>query len=273
MPKTLEELTAMMTEQGQDVPNFLSDPDVEVDDELIEQLVTDHGLVLEDDNDGTDGGGEDDDDEEIVTMTKDELNALSKKQIGRGRRRAHKDAAAKFAKEYGMTIDEARAALEAASDGNTKPPAAPPEPTGEDGASEERKAIAAERAALRAERAEMRNQQTRSKAIQALATAGASSPQRAVKLLDLEGLAHDSDDEDFADLVDELSEEMPELFNTATGGSAGKGRSTVTGTGRQSPRNPNPQLTAAERGRLRAAENSKTRAERRSPIERMGNTR
>ena len=219
-------------------------------------------------NDSSDGDDDSDDDDNSVTMSREQLEAHNKKMLGRGRRRAHKDAAKKFAAEYGMTLDEAKAALAAVGKTDSGKPA-PKSSNDDDGAlAAERKALEEAKAELAAERAAMQTNQVKQQAIAALTAAGARTPKRAVRQLDLDELSHDADEEDFADIVDELKEDMPELFTSKQAN--GKGRSGVTGTGRKSPRNPAPQLSAAERGRERAKANAKARQGALSPTQRIG---
>ena len=278
---TRDELVQTLTDSGQDIPEPLDDADIEVTQELLDTLIADYGMTFDDtssdddDNEPNFAPGEDG----FVPMSKEQLEAHNKVMIGRGRRRSRKEAHAKatkqFAKEFGYTVDEARGILEAASNGTPPTQSKPSDPdagNGNDDLADERRALAAERAAVKAERAEMKSQQVKARAIAALTAAGASAPERAVKMLELSEFTIESESDDFADAVAELAEDMPALFTTNSGRN-GKGRSGVPGTGRQSPRNPQPQLTARERGTQRAKERTKARESARSPIERMGPTR
>lgn len=272
MSKTLlEQITTQLEEQNLDAPNWLADPDVELTEENLAELEA-LGVVLDEDEDDDQANNDNGDNanDGTITLTEEERVEYNKKYLGRGRRRAHKDAVEKMMSALGMTEQEARDVLKSGKkNGNTDPaPPTNPNPPGDDALEAERKALAAEKQRLQDERAEMQTKQVKQRAIAALTAAGAASPKRAVKLLELSDLDHESDDDEYADAVEELRDEMPNLFQPAKG--QNNQRSGVSGNGRQSPRNPQPILTPAEKGQQRAAQRAKQRANVASPMERMG---
>ena len=107
------------------------------------------------------------------------------------------------------------------------------------------------------------------KAEQALRDAGVASTRAAVRLIPSLNLATDADDEAIAEAVEQLREDMPEVFTAVDDEteSESPGRSGTPGRSKTPPKNPVPVLDSFERGKARAEKLKADKPQR--PLERF----
>lgn len=201
--------------------------------------------------------------EEVVDtelkFTQQQVSDMAAAEKAKATRATEKRIRKELAEEYGMTASEAQKMKDKKT------------------AEEEAKLGEVEKARREAQEAKAEANQLRSevlrerldiKAERALLSAGvnATASSRLIRLLDLED---DADDETIAEAVAQLKAEMPQLFTeTETEEVAPNGRSGVSRSGSQPPKNPVPVTTGVDAGRARFR-NSSAAAPGPTPLERL----
>lgn len=197
--------------------------------------------------------------DDVLKFTQQQVSDMAAAEKAKATRATEKRIRKELADEYGMTPAEVqKLAVKKAADEEAK--------LGE----VEKAKRETEEAKLEASklRAEVLRERLDIRAERALLAAGvdANASARLIRLLDLDD---DADDDSIADAVEQLKADMPQLFTeTELAEVAPSGRSGVSRSGSQPPKNPVPVTTGVEAGRARFR-NSSGGSTTPTPLERL----